>query len=215
MAEITEKEFEEGQKSEEISWNLNGDRDKINEKISREKARYPLLIKQMGLKTCINTSKMFIMDIGCGATGGLSTILPYKKRVAVDPLMNEYGKYNDITGMIDTKAEDLKEKLNEPDLIITTNCVDHFHKPVEFLQDLNKYMKYGAYYAHFHAINNHLTHIHPAHKHSVNETIYNEIFNENFETVWYMNFKEDGLTYGWTKQESFLALYRRINQPKF
>lgn len=215
MAEITEEEFKKGQEFEELSWNLEGDRDKINEKISREKARYPLLIKQMGLKTCINTSNMYIMDIGCGATGGLSTMLPYKKRVAVDPLMKGYGKYNDVTGMIDTKAEDLKEKLNEPDLIITTNCVDHFFQPELFLKDLVKYMKYGAYYAHFHAINNHLTHIHPAHKHSVNEMIYDEIFNKDFEKVWYMNYQEDNLTYGWTKQPSFLALYRRINQPNF
>lgn len=210
---MEEKDFLFTQDEEQKTWNFEGNKQQIQEKLQREKARYYLMAKQMGLTTCIETHKMYLMDIGSSCTGGISTILPYKKRVAVDPLRDEYAKYHDVTGMIGMRAEDLKERLNEPCCIICSNSIDHFKEPITFLKDLVKYMKYGAYFSIYSAINNHLTHPHPAHFHSLNEAIIEEIFQEDFEIVWKMNYKNDNLVYGWTHQPSFIYLFRRINQP--
>jgi hypothetical protein len=209
---LTEQEFQQIQEQEAITWNIE-DPVKRTEKERREKARYPLLAKQMGLigrYACIDTSDMLIWDIGAGPCGGVSSILPCKERLCIDPNMDAYSKYYNVSGYIGTKAEDLKESLSKPDLIISTNCIDHFHEPKQFLQDLVQYMKYGAFFCHFHAIDNAYQHKHPAHKHNLNEEIVGSILGEKFECVWGMNYKDDGLTYGWLKERSFCGLYRKI-----
>lgn len=157
---MTNPEFEELQKIESGTWCIENDQDRW-EKMTRERARYPLMVKQMGLKSCIDTSKMVVWDIGAGPCGGVSSVLPYKKRLRIDPNKEAYSEYYNVSDYDGTKAEDLQQRLSEPDLIVSTNCIDHFHNPERFLQDLNKYMKYGAYFCHFHAIDNAFQHPHP------------------------------------------------------
>jgi len=196
------KSFKDTQKSELDSWKPQED------KVMREIIRYPLLKKQMGLNF-LDTSNMEVWDIGCGALGGVSTVINARKIVRIDPLGKEYAKYYPQTNMQAIKAENLTETLAIPDLIIVTNALDHFYKPLEFLKHLSEYMKPGAYFAHLHAINNAYTHPHEAHAHNVNPEMFKEYLNKDFECVWYLDYKEDQLTYGWRKQPAFCGLYRK------
>lgn len=200
--------FEETQSHEADSWLLE-DATIRAEKAQRETVRYPLLKKQMGI-THLDTSGMTVWDIGAGPLGGVSSVVNAKHTVRIDPLGVEYAKYYPQVSMLALKAEDLKEKLSQPDLIIITNALDHFENPSQFLQDLVKHMRYGAYFAHIHAINNAYTHPHEAHAHNVNPELMNEYLGEAFEKVWEMDFQNDGLTYGWRKQPAFSGLYRKI-----
>lgn len=200
-------DFKHTQKHEADSW-LIEDEAIRNDKASREIIRYPLLKKQMGLNY-LDTSKMKVADIGCGPLGGVSSVINCKSVDRLDPLMDEYKKFYPQVNGYAVKAEDLKEKLKEYDLIIVTNALDHFENPVKFLSDLVKYMKPGAYFAHLHAINNAVTHKHEAHAHNVNPELFKEYLTSDFECVWYLDFLNDGLTYGWRKQPGFSGLYRK------
>ncbi len=212
---LSDQEFNEVQEQEAYTWNLEDkDPDARAEKSMREAARYPLLAKQMGLTKCIDTSKMLVYDIGCGPiNGGVSSVIQCAERVCIDPNKEAYSKYYNTHRYLGKKAEELKSMLMIPDLIITTNCIDHFQDPMQFLEDLNTHMKYGAYWAHHHAIDNAINHPHPAHKFNLNEEIVNKMMSKNFELVWYMNYKEDGLVYSWLHEPSFCQLWRRVNHP--
>jgi 2-polyprenyl-3-methyl-5-hydroxy-6-metoxy-1,4-benzoquinol methylase len=201
-------DFKHTQEEELSSW-ITDDPIVREEKAAREKIRYPLLKKQMGLNY-LDTSKMTVWDIGCGPLGGVSSVLNARHIVRIDPLGEGYAKQYPQVSMLALKGEELKEKLSQPDLIIVTNALDHFESPTEFLKDLTKYMKYGAYFAHVHAINNAYSHPHEAHAHNVNPELFKEYLEDDFETVWYEDFLRDGLTYGWRKQMAFSGLYRKI-----
>ena len=201
-------DFEYTQHAEAESWNIE---DPVirKDKASREVIRYPLLKKQMRLDY-LDTSDMVVWDIGGGPLGGVSSILNCKESVVIEPLTDEYKKYYPCSNYLNAKAEDLKEKLSTPDLIIITNALDHFDNPNAFLKDLGTYMKPGAYFAHVHAINNAFSHPHEAHAHNVNPQLFSIYLRADFETVWYQDFMNDGLTYGWRKQPAFSGLYRKV-----
>ena len=210
---MTDQEFKEIQLQEAATWNIEESPEKRKEKERREKARYPMMAKQMGLigrYACIDTSDMVIWDIGAGPCGGVSSILPNKKRLCIDPNKEAYSKYYKVSNYSDIQGENLQKELCVPDLIVSTNCIDHFQDPTKFLQDLADSMKYGAFFSHFHAIDNAFNHPHPAHKHNLNEEIVNSILSEKFELVWEMNYKNDGLVYGWLKEPSFTQLFRKF-----
>lgn len=199
-------------KEEAKTW-LIDDPVQRNEKAQREFIRYPLIKKQMGLNY-LDTSRMTVFDIGGGPLGGISSILNCKERITFDPLSEEYEKYFDTTFHVNMKGEELKQDLNKADLVIVTNALDHFERPKEFLQDLAKYMKSGAYFAHFHALNNALTSPHPAHQYNLNPSIFKLYLTADFEVCWYMDWQNDGLTYGWLKQPAFCGLYRKVTGYK-
>lgn len=210
---MTDQEFEKLQAIEDNTWSLSDDKVRA-EKAMREGARYPLLAKQMGLigpYRCIDTSGMEVWDIGCGPiNGGVSSVIRCKKRLSIDPNKEAYSKYYNVQGYDGTKAEDLKERLSIPDLVISTNCIDHFQDPIGYLQDIDKYMRYGTYFCHHHAQDNAINHKHEAHVFNLNEEIVDSIFHDNWEKVWYMNYKEDGLVYSWLKEPAFCAIYRKV-----
>jgi 2-polyprenyl-3-methyl-5-hydroxy-6-metoxy-1,4-benzoquinol methylase len=201
-------EFEHTQEHELSSW-VCDDPVIRSDKALREAIRYPLLKRQMGLDH-LPTKDMEIWDIGCGAAGGVSTILKGKKIVRFDPLAAEYAKYYPLTSYETTKAEDLKERLATPDLIIVTNAMDHFDNPAIFAQDIAQYMKPGAFFAHLHAINNAYSHPHDAHAHNINPEMFEEYLDTDFEQVWGLDYQHDGLVYGWRKQPAFSGLYRKV-----
>lgn len=202
------KSFKHTQQYEAESWNI-ADPVIRNDKASREKIRYPLLRKQMGLNY-LDTSKMTIWDIGAGALGGVSSILKAKSIKCIDPLADEYKKFYPCTNYVAREAEDLKKELEIPDLIIVTNALDHFKNPVEFLTDLSFFMKSGAYVAMIHAIDNAFSHPHEAHAHNVNPQMIHEYLDHDFEFVWELDFLNDGLTYGWRKQPAHAFLARKV-----
>ncbi len=198
------KQFEHTQEEELKSWLPDPD------KIQREIIRYPLLKKQMGLNY-LDTSHMEVWDIGCGPLGGVSSILQTKKTVRVDPLGVHYAKYYPQNNMKPLQAENLKLLLKIPNLIIITNALDHFEDPKQVLSDLVTFMKPGAYFAHLHAINNAYSHPHEAHAQNVNPELFREYLGEDFETVWYQDYQNDALTYGWRFQPAFSGLYRKVS----
>lgn len=204
------KTFEETQKSELSSW-FTGDEKIDRDKRIRETIRYPLLKKQMGLDY-LDTSKMVVWDIGCGPYGGVSTIIDAKRIRRFDPLMDEYKKHYPIHNGMAMKAEDLP--LFDPDLIIITNALDHFENPDLFMENLVEQTKPGAYFAHIHAINNAYSHPHAAHAHNVNPEMFDTYLGEDFETVWYLDYQHDRLTYGWKRQKAFSGLYRKVTGYK-
>lgn len=203
-----EKDFAHTQKEEAASWLMDDDAIR-QDKAQRETIRYPLLKKQMGLDY-LDTSKMVVWDIGGGPLGGVSSILRCAMAQVVEPLTDEYKQYYPCTNYINRKAEDLKEDLATPDLIIITNALDHFEDPEQFLSDLGQYMKPGAYFAHLHAENNAITHKHGAHAHNVNPKLFEQYLSDDFETCWYLDYQHDGLTYSWRKQPAFSGLYRKV-----
>ena len=185
---------------------------KRQEKLQREIARYPRMAKQMWLNI-IDTSNMFIFDIGGGPVG-LSSILPHARRVVIDPLKIEYAKFFNTHYHFGAKAENLKQLLSDPDLVIVTNALDHFDEPEIFLDDLVEYLKPGAYFAHFHAINNAITHKHKAHEYNFTPEILHNFIDKDFETVWELNYPD--VRYGWKNyngkvgQPAFCGLYRKV-----
>lgn len=201
------KSFEHTQKEEIKTWLIENEKERYD-KVSRECIRYPLLKKQMGLNF-LDVTDMVVWDIGAGPLGGVSSILRCKKALCIDPLTNEYKKQYPCWNYLNSKAEDLKEDLSIPDLIIITNALDHFEDPEGFLRDLAIYMKPGAYFAHLHAVNNAFTHPHEAHAFNVNPQMFHEYLDQDFECVWYMDYYQDQLTYGWRKQRAFSGLYRK------
>ncbi len=205
-------DFKHTQEEEAKTW-LIEDEEVRNDKASREVIRYPLLKKQMGLNY-LDTSKMVVWDIGAGPLGGVSSVINCLKAVRLEPLTDEYSKFYPLNNYKSAKAEDLKEALGLPELIIITNALDHFEDPEGFLADLAKYMKPGAYFAHLHAINNAITHPHDAHAHNVNPEIFKWHLENDFECVWYEDYLNDGLTYGWRKQPAFSGLYRKVTGYK-
>ena len=197
--------FKSAQLEESKTWLLS-DPKIFKDKKQRETVRYPLIKKQMGLNF-LDTSDMFVFDVGAGPFGGVSSVLRAKKVLRIDPLKDDYGKIADVSTYIDLKAEDVNYK--EADLVICTNAMDHFKNPVEFLRVLTKTMKGGAYFAHFHAINNAITHPHIAHEHNINPEMIREFLQEDYELCWEMDYQNDGLTYAWRKQPAFAQLWRK------
>lgn len=200
------KDFKKTQEAELESW-FSSDPKIEKDKRIREIIRYPLLKKQMGLNH-LDTSDMVVWDIGCGPYGGVSTLLTAKEIQRFDPLMDEYRKHFPINNGFNIKAEDLN--VSPADLIIITNAFDHFEDPHYFFKKLVRDMHPGAYFAHLHAIDNAYSHPHKAHAHNVNPEMFNQFLSNTFETVWYMDYNQDGLTYGWRKQPAFAGLYRKV-----
>jgi len=200
--------YKEIQQEEAATW-LIEDEKLRREKAMRESIRYPLLKKQMGLDY-LDTSEMEVWDIGAGPLGGVSSVLNCKIAYRFDPLTPDYKKYFPCIGYRDDPAEKLGDRLATPDLVIVTNALDHFEYPEKFLQDLVDYMKPSGYFAHLHAIDNAISHPHPAHVHNVNPELFRRYLEPVFETCWYTDFQHDGLVYGWKRQPAFSGLYRKV-----
>lgn len=209
----TPNKYDQIQEAEAKSW-LIDDPIVFRDKKMRETARYPMMAKQMGLNF-IDTSWMEVLDIGCGPFGGVSSVIPTKKRQLIDPLGKEYAKIASEY-IADTKAEEVN--LSQADLVIVTNAMDHFEHPNIFLIKLKKELKPGAYFAHFHAIDNAITHPHEAHEHNINLEMLHSYLDTDFETVWELKYPE--VRYGWVQyngkvgQPAFCGLYRKTTGYK-
>jgi hypothetical protein len=200
------KTYKQIQEEEAKTW-LEGDADKKQ----REIIRYPLIKKQMGLDY-LDTSNMFIADVGAGPFGGISSVLKSRGVVRIDPLRDDYAKIADVTSYSSQQAEDFN--FSNFDLVMATNAIDHFESPTKFMVNLVNTMKSGAYFAHLHAIDNAISHPHPAHVHNINPEFINKYLDNDFECVWYLDYKNDNLIYGWRKQPAFAGLYRKVTGYK-
>lgn len=202
------KDFKHTQEAELTSW--FSDDPKVNrDKEQREEIRYPLLKKQMGLDN-LDTRDMVVADIGCGPYLGVSRFINCKRVDRFDPLIEEYKKHYPQQNGYAIQAELIKERLGKYDLIISTNAVDHFDSPKDFLHDLITFTKPGCYVAMLHAIDNAYSHPHEAHAHNINPELIHEYLDADFEFVWELDYQHDNLVYGWRKQPAHAFLARKL-----
>jgi len=193
------------------TWLLDNDEER-EEKIQREICRYPYMAKLMGLNY-IDTTTMVIADIGGGPIG-LSSVIPHKKRIVIDPLADEYKKYYPCLTHIKGTGEELPFEDNSIDLVIITNALDHTSNPEKVLNEIKRVLKPGGFFAHYHAIDNSITHRHPAHQYSLNPEWMHSHLDNSFETVWELKYPE--IKYGWhfykgkVGQPAFSGLFRKV-----
>lgn len=210
--ENKKNKFDFCQEEEIRTWVID-DETVRRDKVMREKSRYPYIVKQMGLTSCIDTSNMVIIDGGAGPLGGVSQVLPHKKRILVDPLKDAYSKYFDTTLYIGEECENLKERWAEANLITITNALDHMRDPQLVMEDINKYAQYSCYLSIFSPWDNALTHVHEAHQWNLNPNWVHSVFDAEWETVWELKYPE--LRYGWQEfsgkrgQPAFTTLFRK------
>lgn len=198
--------YKDIQKEESKTWLLE-DQKIFNDKKQREVIRYPLIKKQMGLNY-LDTTDMVVFDVGAGPFGGVSSVLRAKEIYRFDPLKDDYSKIADVGSYVNLQAEEID--YSQADLVISTNAIDHFENPEEFFDNLVETMKSGAYFAHFHAINNAVTHPHKAHVFNINQEFVRRKLINDFELCWEMDHQNDGLTYAWRKQPAFAQLWRKV-----
>lgn len=205
------KNYAQIQKEEATTW-LIDDKDSRDEKAMREQIRYKWLLKCMNLygRGSLDTSRMWIADVGCGPLGGVSTLLDGNFITRIDPLIPEYEKYFHTENGIAQQAED--HDYSAYNLVIATNCIDHFESPDQFFLRLDETAQYSAYFAHFHAINNAISHPHEAHVHNINQEFVYSYLSDNWELVWQLDHETDKLTYGWMKQPAMSQLWRKITK---
>lgn len=198
-------------KIEAETWILKDDK-KREEKIQREIARYPFMAKLMGLNF-IDTSVMDVLDIGGGPIG-LSSIIPHRRRIIIDPLTKEYKKFYPCLNHIEGVGEAIPLEAGSIDLVIMTNALDHTKNPIQVLEEIKRVLRPGFFFAHYHAIENSITHRHPAHEHSLNPEWLHTLLDSEFETVWELKYPE--VRYGWhlykgkVGQPAFCGLYRKV-----
>ena len=180
--------------------------DERERKSEREFARYPRLIKEMGLDL-IKTDNKIVLDIGCGPRGILYH-LPAKYKVAVDPLMKEYKRYFDLS-FIDLGLTGKGEKLNKIgddviDLVTTVNSLDHCQSPINVIEEIKRVLAPSGYLAVHFCLNLAQNHPHPSHQLNISYERFHNWIDEDFETVHELKYPE--IKYGWVKYKNKCGL---------
>jgi SAM-dependent methyltransferase len=184
------------------------------EKLQREVIRYPYMFKLMNLEN-LDTSNMFVLDIGGGVVG-LSSLVECKNRVVLDPLTDEYKKYFACPNHIKGYGESIPFPDSYVDLVIITNALDHCQDPISVLKEVKRVLKAGGYFCHGHAINNAITNKHPAHKQNINPFLIKRELQDECELVWSYDYKHNGARYGHILyngvigQPAFYQMWRKV-----
>lgn len=197
--------YEQQLLAEADSWCIE-DAPRRLEKIQRERIRHYKLVKDLLLDK-LDTSVMNVLEVGGGPVPVIE-LLECKYKSVIDPLTDEYAKYFSVPYHKNIKGENLAAK-NHFDLIVCTNALDHVEIPELVVANMIKALKPGGYLALLCAENNAITNPHPAHVHNlVPELIHS--YADNFcETVWELNYKNDGYRYGWVNYKG------KVGQPAF
>ncbi len=192
-------------KAEVESW-VAPDTD-VSEKLLRERMRHPGMIKAL-LLDMLPTHRMNIMEIGGGPLP-LSDLLPFRRRIVIDPCTPEYRTIAPCPHHVALTIEELDERFEQADLIIATNSLDHVRDWKLALLKMDRVLKHGGYMAILCAENNATTHPHPSHAINLTAEDIHRQLDENFETVHQLTYAADGLRYGWFPFEG------RCGQPAF
>jgi SAM-dependent methyltransferase len=197
--------YEDTLEEEIKTWNIADD-EKRAEKIRREKIRHYKLIKDLLLDK-LDTHNMVIAEVG-GGPSPVSDLLDFGYRNVFDPNTDAYKEYWPCRDHIAKKIEDV-EIQEFYDLVICTNALDHVEKPATALLKMQEMLAPGGFLALLCAENNALTNPHPAHIHNLTSEWVHDYLDSNFETVWELNYANDGYRYGWAEYEG------KRGQPAF
>lgn len=90
-----------------------------------------------------------VVDVGCGPIGVIS-VIEAKKRVGMDPLMDEYKKIYEMEPGVEyfkSKAEDIKLPKNYADIVFYVNVLNHVQDPEKTLAEIARILKpFGTMY---------------------------------------------------------------------
>lgn len=177
-------------------------------KAEREFARYPKLIKEMGLDL-IRTDNKVVLDIGCGPRG-IWYHLPARYKYAIDPLIEKYDEYYNldfIDGLIKGKGENMSVIEDDSiDLVTTVNSLDHCKSPEQVLREVKRVLAPSGYLAVHFCINLATNHPHPSHQLNISPEVFHDLIDKDFETVHELTFDKDNLRYGWVKYKNKCGL---------
>lgn len=191
--------------AEASSWLIKDPRER-EEKFRRERIRHYGLARALLLDR-LGTDEMAVLEVGGGPLP-LSDILRFRSRVVVDPLSKQYATVIPCPDHIALGAEGMRYE-SEFDLAIATNSLDHVLRPKVVLAAMNLALRPGGYMAIACAENNAITNPHPAHVHNLDADYVHRALDAEYETVWSLDFANDGFRYGWVKHQG------RRGQPAF
>lgn len=185
-------EASETLKAEVDSWVID-DPDRQAEKLRRERMRHYKLARDLLLDK-LDTEDMDVLEVGGGPLP-LSDLLPFRSRMVVDPLADEYRAIAPCLDHVAMRAEDL-DAPGSFDLAIATNSLDHVDDPQLVTSNMAASLRAGGYVAIACAEYNAFTHPHPAHAHSLTSREVHRWLDHEFETVWELTNAEHGYRYG-------------------
>ena len=188
------------------TWNLP-DRMDREKKLEREWIRYPFILEKLGLQYLLYLEKKTILDIGSGPMGGLLQFIPAREKISLDPLNDQYLElfpqfYNPTIEYKTGCGEKIPLKDNSVDLIISINSLDHCQDPQRVVNEVKRVLGPSGYFAVMFCINLSKVHPHPAHHLSINQELFHQWIDEDFETI-----NEEIIKYGWIKYNN------KVGQP--
>lgn len=201
----------ESLQAEVETWCLSDEEERL-EKFQRERLRHPKLIRDL-LLDHIDTHRMVVLEVGGGPTP-VSDLLPFKRRIVVDPCTESYKRYFPCPDHLALKIEDSKFA-GICDLLIATNSLDHVEDPRTAVSRMDQALRPGGFMAIMCAENNALTNPHPCHVHNLTAPIIHQWLDADYESVWELTFRDHGYRYGWVSfqgkrgQPAFALLLRK------
>lgn len=166
------------------TWNL-ADPEARDEKIERERVRYPKMLEDMGI-TLLDTVGKTVVDVGSGPISALQYI-EAKSKLALDPLIDEYRRlYYILDPTIDWikgEAELIPFSDEYCDLVICMNALDHFESPEKAISEITRILRPGGYFGVHCCIKNAIYNPHPAHIHNITYELFRKWVDGEYETV--------------------------------
>lgn len=194
--------------AETASWLISDPKERA-EKFRRERIRHYKLARDLLLDK-LGTDSMDIIEIG-GGPMPLSDILSFRHRTVIDPLSSEYASVIACPDHVGMQGEHISGDgwSASADLVICTNALDHTENPQLVVENVAEILRPGGYFAVMCAENNAITNPHPAHEHNLTANTIHHWLDADFETVWELNYRENGYRYGWPMFEG------KRGQPAF
>ncbi len=178
------------------SWICHSEEER-ERKAEREFCRYPKLIEEMGLYL-IRTDNKIVLDIGCGPRGILSC-LEARLKIGLDPLIDEYKKYYDLT-FLDVTKKGVGEKIpftnDSFDLVTSVNSLDHCSNPIKVVNEIRRVLKPSGYFGVHFCLDLAKNNPHPSHSLNISKKKFHDMIDSDFETV-----HEKEVKYGWVKHQ--------------
>ena len=177
------------------------------EKLERERVRYPRMLRELGIPL-LRLDDKAVLDVGCGPVSALEFLPHAGRRVAADPLVDEYAEvYPERDSCIewyDCPVEKLEFENDSFDVILCMNALDHVEEPATALIEMRRVLSPGGYLAVHCCENNARINPHPAHRHNLTLGWLRNLVDGDFETV-----VERRVRYGWVKWRG------KVGQPAF